>query len=241
MNTVKRAIIMAAGIGNRMLPITRNIPKPLVSVNGIRMIDSVIQGLHENSINEIYIVVGYKKELFNALLDVYTGITIIENPWYESCNNISSLYVARNFIDDVMILDGDQLILNSRVLCPEFIRSGYNAVWTEKETNEWLMQISNGVVTSCNRTGGKNGWQLYSISRWTKSDGIKLKHYLEVEFDVNRNRQLYWDDVPMFCHFNDFRLGIFPMDKDDVLEIDSYEELCSIDMSYIKFNKGDNK
>lgn len=45
MNTVKRAIIMAAGIGSRLRPVTLDIPKPLVKVKGIRMIDTVIKDL----------------------------------------------------------------------------------------------------------------------------------------------------------------------------------------------------
>ena len=62
MHKVKRAIIMAAGIGKRMQPVSLHTPKPLIKVNGVRMIDTVISGLHQNGITEIYIVVGYLKE-----------------------------------------------------------------------------------------------------------------------------------------------------------------------------------
>ena len=194
-NRVKKAIIMAAGLGNRMKPVTLRTPKPLVKVNGIRMIDTVIQALHENGIYEIYIVVGYLKEQFKILTDEYKGITLIENPYYKECNNISSLYVARDYIEESMILDGDQIIYNSDVLAPEFEKSGYNSVWTDIETDEWLQTVENGVVVSCSRTGGKGGWQLYSVSRWTKADGIKLRKHLELEFEINKNTQLYWDDI----------------------------------------------
>ena len=61
---VKRAIIMAAGIGKRMQPLTFETPKPLVKVNGVRMIDTVVDGLRKNGICEIYVVVGDLKEQF---------------------------------------------------------------------------------------------------------------------------------------------------------------------------------
>lgn len=231
-NRVKKAIIMAAGLGNRMKPVTLRTPKPLVKVNGIRMIDTVIQALHENGIYEIYIVVGYLKEQFKILTDEYKGITLIENPYYKECNNISSLYVARDYIEESMILDGDQIIYNSDVLAPEFEKSGYNSVWTDIETDEWLQKVENGVVVSCSRTGGKGGWQLYSVSRWTKADGIKLRKHLELEFEINKNTQLYWDDIAMFYHKEEYELGIRPMDKGDIIEIDNLSELVSIDESY---------
>ena len=231
MHTVKRAIIMAAGAGKRLQPLTLSVPKPLVSVNGVRMIDTVVDGLRKNGIYEIYVVVGHLKEQFYEWAEKQEGVSIIVNPYYTSCNNISSLYVARDHLKDCIILDGDQIIYNTNILDSHFYISGYNAVWCEGNTDEWLMDVENGIVKSCSRTGGNHGWQLYSISRWTEEDGKRLRKDLEYEFESG-NRQIYWDDVAMFCHFQSYKLGIFEMKSTDVIEIDSINELVAIDSSY---------
>ena len=85
---------------------------------------------------------------------------------------------------------------------------------------------------SCSRTGGKGGWQLYSISRWTEADGQRLKRHLELEFEEKRNRQIYWDDIALFCHPQDYELGIWPMKAGSVQELDSLAELAALDSSY---------
>lgn len=237
MNKAERAVIMAAGFGSRLMPVTKETPKPLIKVNGVRMIDSVIKALHKNGVNEIYIVVGYLKEKFDVLKREYSGIELIENPYYDTCNNISSLYVAREHLENSLILDGDQIIYNDDVLSPYFEKSGYNSVWTDGETDEWLQQVENGKVVSCSRTGGKRGWQLFSISRWSEKDGKKLKRHLELEFENKQNRGIYWDDVVMFNHFDEYDLTVRPMNYGDVIEIDSLDDLMKLDLSYKKIKE----
>lgn len=238
MHEIKRAIIVAAGMGKRMQPLSFVTPKPLIKVNGVRMIDTVIRALHANGIYEIYLVAGYLKEQFSCLEKEYPGLTLIENPYYDRCNNISSLYVARDKLGESMILDADQIIRNEKILSRFFERSGYNCVWTGQETKEWLLTAENGIVTHCSRTGGAGGFQLYSISRWTKKDGERLRRHIETEFEKKRNTQIYWDDVALFCYPEQYQLGIYEMEEGDVIEIDNIEELAAMDKTYEKFLGG---
>lgn len=231
-NCADKAIIMAAGIGSRLMPVTASIPKPLIKVNGIRMIDSIIDSLSENGINAIYIVVGYLKEKFEVLRQKYPNVQLIENPYYLTYNNISSLYAVREYLGNCVIIDGDQVVYNKDILKPQFEKSGYCSVWTEKQTDEWLQKVQDGKVVSCSRTGGSFGWRLIGVSFWSEQDGKLLKQLLEIEFEQKHNIDIYWDDIAMFCYPDKFNLGIRMIQEGDIEEIDSYEQLVRIDQSY---------
>ena len=176
----------------------------------------------------------FSEELMST--EQYPRLKLIENPHYSTCNNISSLYVARDHLKDCIILDGDQIIYNSKILQKEAERSGYNAVWTEKPTNEWLLSVKKNIITSCSRIGGNKGWQLYSVSRWSAEDGKKLKNHLEIEFE-NGNWQIFWDDIALFCYPKEYSLGITKMNKEDIVEIDNLEELIKADPSYLRWRE----
>lgn len=235
MSEIKRAIILAAGKGNRMKPVTDFIPKPLVKVNGVSFIETIINAIKMNNIREVYIVVGYMKEKFSFLKEKYPEVTLIENPYYDTCNNISSLYVVRDKLEECIIMDADQMIKNTDILFTNFGKSGYCCKWINKFENDWILTINNDKkIISCNRNGGI-GWRLYSISRWTKEDGKRLSELLEKEFIINNNTQIYWDDIAMFCYPNLFDLTIYEIRDTDVYEVDTLDDLIKFDASYLKY------
>lgn len=241
MSNVERAIILAAGKGTRLKPITLTTPKPLIEVNGKRMIETIIDALVENNIKEIYIVLGYMKEKFYYLKNKYSNIKFIENSYYDECNNISSLYVARDFLENCIIMDADQIVYNKKMLFREFEYSGYCCSWEKNYTKEWVLSTDNdGIVINCSTNGGKDGWKLYSVSRWNANDGIKLKKLLVEEFINKRNRYIYWDDIALNIYPEEFELKVYEINEKDLLEIDSIDELSQVDLRYIKYKGDDN-
>ena len=226
------AIIMAAGKGERMRPLTLKTPKPLIKINDIPMIENLILSMKEVGVNDITIVTGYLKEQFDYLKQKY-GVRIIENPDYEIANNISSLYYAREYLDETLILDGDQIISNKNILRFDFKHSGYVCTKNNVDSREWILTLDeDNKIIHCSRNGGNSGYELKSLSFWNKDDTKKLKKYLEEDYIKENRKDIYWDDVAMFVHNKDFNLYGYIIDKGDITEIDSIDELIEIDNSY---------
>ncbi len=138
----KRAVFIAAGFGSRMVPITLNTPKPLVRVNGKRIIDTLIDACLAAGIEEIYIVRGYLAEQFDQLLYKYPMIKFLENPSYNDANNISSALVARYLLSNAYVLEADLVCSN-----PEIIKK-YHYVLTAGRWSASLIGMKLTVTSS---------------------------------------------------------------------------------------------
>lgn len=106
-----QALILAAGSGLRLRPVTDTVPKSLVKVNGISLLENALQHLAHRDISEVIIVVGDKKEKVIAAIGYeYAGMRIVyvDNSLYNETNNVYSLWLARNYIhDDLLMLECD--------------------------------------------------------------------------------------------------------------------------------------
>ena len=100
------AIILAAGLGMRMVPVTLECPKALLKIKGEVLVERLINQLHEAGIYKIKIVVGFMKEKFEYLIDKY-NVDIIVNSEYRTKNNLFSLNLVRNSIHQTYIIPGD--------------------------------------------------------------------------------------------------------------------------------------
>lgn len=231
MADMKRAIIIAAGEGKRLRPVTLEIPKPLIKVNGKRMIDTGIEALRANGIREIYIVVGYKKELFYEIYGNVPDIHLIENPDYLNGNNITSMYYARQYLPEAFVLEADIMISNPGIFNREIERSGYMAMWMEP-VQEWLIKVKGKRILGYEKDGGGTGYQLMGISMWNAEDGARLAEDIRHAVEVDKNREIYWDEVALGLVRNRYYLEVKEIKRNDICEIDTFEELTMMDASY---------
>lgn len=183
---VKRAIFIAAGMGSRMLPITLSCPKPLVRVNGVRIIDTLIDACIDAGVEEIIVVRGYLKECFNQLTDKYPNIKFIDNPYYETYNNISSAYLVRDLIGGSYIFESDIYLVNKDLITKYQYRSNYLGVPCE-ETPDWCFDTDENLRITNLRRGGV---QMFTICTGFRT--IRLKWASSLQSASRRFSIMSW-------------------------------------------------
>ena len=116
---ITTALLLAAGTGSRLFPLTKNSPKCLTLVNEISILDRLINNLKSQGFKRLIIVTGHKKEGIMSYLGNKTGdihIEYVHSPLYKTTNNIYSLWMARHSIKEPFVLFESDLVLNSNLL-----------------------------------------------------------------------------------------------------------------------------
>ena len=227
---VKRLILLAAGLGSRLIPLTLNTPKPLIRVNGKRIIDTAIDAALAIGIGEIYIVRGHLSEQFDQLLNKYPQIRFLENPVYNETNNISSAMQVRHLMQNAYVMEADLLINNPKVFKKYHYTSNCLGVPVEK-TDDWCIISSNGVAKELVQ-GGTNCHHLFSIYYWTSEDGAKLPQDIETVYKSPGGKERFWDFTPLFYFREKYHVEIIECRMEDIYEIDTLRELRSVDKMY---------
>ena len=227
---VKSAVYIAAGFGSRLVPITLNTPKPLVRVNGKRLIDTSIDAMLELGVTDITIVRGYLSEQFDQLKYKYPMIKFIENPLFNEANNISSVVVARYMLENAYVLESDLLVNNPKVLKKYHYCSDYICSYVDR-TDDWCFNVKDNIICD-EKIGGENCYQLKGISYWDSADGKKLADHIEKAYNSPGGKELYWEQVPFVKYKNEYKVEISECKMNDIIEIDTFNELKKIDKTY---------
>ena len=226
----KRAVFVAAGFGSRMVPVTLNTPKPLVRVNGRRIIDGLLDACLAAGIDEIYIVRGYLAEQFDQLLYKYPMIHFLENPAYNDANNISSAVCARYLLQNAYVFEADLVISNPSIVTKYHYTSDFLGIHMER-SDDWCFTVKNGMITE-QKVGGLDVYQEVGISYWDEDAGRKLADDLKTACELPGGKERYWDQVPFSIFPEHYQVEVRPCQSSDIIEIDSFKELKAIDKTY---------
>lgn len=227
---VKRAVFIAAGFGSRLVPITLNTPKPLVRVNGKRIIDGLLDAVLATGIEEIIIVRGYLADQFDQLLYKYPMIKFLENPIYNEANNISSAMCARYMLCNAYVFEADLLISNPKIIKKYHYTSNFLGIKKER-SDDWCFTVKEGIIAE-QKVGGFDCYQMVGISYWGDADGIKLSNHIKKAYEMPGGKELYWEQVPLKVFKDHYKVEVLECKDEDIIEIDTFRELKAIDKTY---------
>ena len=229
---VDNAIIMAAGMSSRFVPLSLEKPKGLLKVKGEVLIERQIEQLQAAGVKEIILVLGYKKEAFFYLEDKYDGLTVIINPEYHTKNNPHTLYLARKHIRNSYICSSDDYFeLNP---FEEYVyRSYYAAVHVEEKTNEWYMVPDRKMNIAAVRKAGDDGYIMLGHVYWDKEFSVAMIDILNEDHEIGNYNGIIWEQI-LADHCKTLppmEIKVYP--NDAIFEFDSLEELRAFDENYV--------
>lgn len=235
---ITTALLMAAGMGTRIRPLSEETPKPLIPVRGVPMIETLIQAIKLAGIEKIIITVGYKKEKYFYLKDKYSNITFIENHEYTLKNTISSFYAAMNYLknENCIICESDLYISDPSIIKDETDKSRYLIKHVKPQNFEWGFQIVNDRVKKVIRPNPDIflDHHMYGIAYWMNEDLRKLIIATNEAYRVKGHEQKAYDEIGNEI-FDGIDMGVIKVKEGQLCEIDCLDDLVKVDPSYMTY------
>lgn len=232
---VKNAIILAAGMSTRFIPVSYELPKGLISVKGEVMIEREIRQLQEAGIQEIVVVVGYMMEKFFYLRDKY-NVKLVVNNEFSTKNTHSSIYVARDYLSNTYILCSDNYYPKNMFHQYEY-RAFYCSIFLPgvSYVERAFTFDHDGLIYDTNKPS-HDQWIMYGHAYYDQAFTDKFRPVLESYFGRPGVEGMYWENV-WAENVKDIPMWIQQCTDQDILEFDSMDELKAFDPDYIYHNR----
>ncbi|WHY85453.1 NTP transferase domain-containing protein [Neobacillus novalis] len=218
-----RAILLAAGMGTRLRPLTLTTPKSLTVVNGKPMLEKQVEYLQEIGVEEIIVVTGYLAEKFEYLKEKY-GVTLIHNDKYEIYNNMYTMYLVREYLHDTYVIDAD-VYLHHNFLLKNPKTSMYFSARKPDFKAEWMIRYDDQYkVTDIEVGDGNHEYILCGVSYWSEEDGCYIVGKLEEAVESGNFKDFWWDEI-IKNNLDGLNVHLQEIHPNDSYEIDSLEDL----------------
>ena len=216
-----RAIILAAGLGTRLRPMTNNTPKALIKVKDKPLVEYQIEYLKEKGIDEIIIVVGYLHEQFDYLKEKY-NVKLVLNDKYAEYNNFYSLYLVKDYLADSYVIDADNYLFKN-MFRTDVTCSTYFSVYREDCENEWFLLYGDDYKVQDIIVDSKAGRILSGVSFWDKPTAEKIVGFIDKAYNSGGFINLYWDNM-VKDNINELDVYVEELEPNSIYEIDSVKD-----------------
>ena len=233
MRKVENAIILAAGMGSRMIPLTYEKPKGLIKVRGETMVERQIKQLLAVGIDKIIVVTGYLAEQFDFLQEKYAGqVSCIYNPEYEAKNNIASLYLVRQYLGDTYLLSADNYYTENIFRSEETERSWYCAVRSKAAKSEWgLVADESGRIIDVKKQAAAGQPYMYGAVFFSRERTKEFCRILEQEYENPVSHDWLWEEL-LIRHIQELEFYLHEESEQTVLELENLDDLRAFDPRY---------
>ncbi len=228
---VKNAVIMAAGLSSRFAPVSYEKPKGLLSVRGDIMIERHIEQLLEAGIDDIVVVVGYKKEQFFYLEEKY-GAKIVVNPEFASRNNNSTLMRVRELLGNTYICTSD-IYYTKNIFKPYVWKAYYAGEYCDGPTDEWCIYTNRAGRITRVHVGGESAWYMTDQAYFDRAFAERFVEILEAEYDDPRTVGKLWEEI-FSDHVDELDMELRRLESGTVFEFDSLEALREFDPMFME-------
>lgn len=221
-----RAILVAAGMGTRLRPLTNTIPKSLIEVNKISLLERQIINLKEIGIDEIIVLTGYLHEKFDDLVKKYDLIKIV-NDKYDIYNNIYTMYLAKEYLEDAFVIDADNYINKNFLPKVKPKHSEYYSACKENIVGEWILRYDENnklIRVDIGKENDKPSYIMSGASYWSEKDGKIIAQKIDEKVKSGDFKDLYWDDI-VTQNLKDLDVYVNKIGSNDIFEIDSLKDL----------------
>lgn len=228
---VKNAVILAAGLSSRFAPISYEKPKGVLKVRGEVLIERQIRQLKEAGIDEITVVVGYKKEYFFYLCEKY-GVELVNNDEYASRNNNGSIWRVRDKLSNTFVCSSDDYFTENPFE-PYVYKAYYAAQYAEGPTKEWCMTTgANDRITGVT-IGGSDSWYMLGHVYFDEAFSKTFVSILEKEYERPETTDKLWEDL-YIEHIKELDMTMRPYPEGVINEFDSLDELRAFDPHFLE-------
>ena len=228
---VDNAVILAAGLSSRFVPISYERPKGTLRVRGEVLIERQIEQLREAGITDITVVVGYKKEYFLYLIDRY-GVDVVVNREYASRNNNGSVWRVRDRLANTYVCSSDDYF-TTNPFEPYVYRAYYSAQYAAGPTEEWCIQTGPGGRITGATVGGADAWTMLGHVYFDRTFSSRFREILEKVYDRPETAPLLWESI-FLSHAKELDMVVRQYPDGVINEFDSLDELRAFDPGFME-------